>query len=184
MSDSVPPEVGQQTCGSVLDTDRLYAEIRLLGFDRRQNLVMTYLIWFGSSRDAAFDARARAIWDGWRVTLHGDGTGWVARLSRQGPARVSLLRLDAAWVERFAAQFGGVVRGVAVEDLDCPGYWDSRYWDSRQRDSQYWHSRHWDSRHRDSRHRESQQRESRQRESLAASAAGSDRVAEPVARRA
>jgi hypothetical protein len=145
MTDSVASEAGQQSCGPALDTDRLFAEIRLFGFDRRQNLVVTYLVWFGSSRDAAFDARAQAMLDGWRVTLHGDGTGWVARLSRQGPVRVSRLRLDAVWVERFAAELGGVVRGVAVEDLDCPGYPGSRNWDTRYRDTQNGDTRDWDS---------------------------------------
>jgi hypothetical protein len=124
MNDSVATEARRQTSGTVLDTDKLLTDLRTLGLDLGRNLCMTYLVWFGSSRDAAFEGQGRAERDGWRATLHGDGTGWVVRLSRHGPARTPRLRLDAAWVERFAAELGGLVRGVAVEDLSRPGYWD------------------------------------------------------------
>lgn len=116
--DDVPREPGQG-----LDVVALHAALRRRGFDLRRAAFVSYFLETGPDRDTAFAVLAAAADDGWQPTLFGDDSGWVVRVSRNGPVRRDVLEQDRVRVERLARAHAAHARGVVVEDPDVGDVW-------------------------------------------------------------
>ena len=110
--------------GLRVESDALLTDLRRGGVDLRRAAFVCYLVGLGPNRHAAYAVRSRAAADGWQVTMFGDRSGWVVRLGRHEVVLTEMLAWESRYVEELAQAYGGIVRGVCIEDLKPRDIWD------------------------------------------------------------